>query len=365
MHRIGLLGFGAIAENGHLPALQSFADVEVVAVADLSAERRQLARELLPGCEVFHTPLELIERADITGVDICTPPSTHADLVEAACVRGLEAIICEKPFVLSEDEFERVAGARERSGSRIISVNNWMHSHLGRRVREVLDAGSIGDIRRVELRTGRLDAARGNAGWQPGWRTTVAHAGGGIILDHGWHQLYLLMDWMNAWPQSVSCVARTVDPRHAPVEDEATIRLHFPDGEGCIELSWTSAERSNSGSIQGTRGSIEVHDDRIVVRNAEGTRDLFFGERLTQSSYHPDWFTVMLECSILSPNRAEADRNFAEAGVLVSTIRAAYRSAQHDGEPRSVRFVADGVPGVRGKRADPPSVDGGGPDTPT
>lgn len=364
MHRIGLLGFGAIAENAHLPALQSFEDIEVAAVADLSTERLQRARELLPGCDVFPTPLELIERADITGVDICTPPSTHADLVEAACARGLETIICEKPFVLSEDEFERVARARDKSGSRVISVNNWMHSHLGRRVREVLNAGSIGEIQRVELRTGRPDAARGNAGWQPGWRTTLAHAGGGIILDHGWHQLYLLMDWMNAWPRSVSCVARTVDPRHAPVEDEATIRLQFPHGEGCIELSWTSAERSNSGSIAGTQGSIEIHDDRIVVQNAEGTRELAFGERLTQSSYHPDWFTIMLECSILGSSRAEADRNFAEAGVLVSTIGAAYRSAQHDGASRTVRFVVDGVPGVRGKRADPSHVDGTGPDTP-
>src|SRR5438309_8080891 len=114
MHRIGLVGFGAIAENGHLPALESFDNVEVVAIADLSPQRLQRARELLPAATLFSDPLELIGNADISGVDICTPPSTHAALVEAACARGLQTIICEKPFLLSEEEYARVACAREK-----------------------------------------------------------------------------------------------------------------------------------------------------------------------------------------------------------------------------------------------------------
>lgn len=33
--RIGLVGFGSIAEHGHLPAWRSFPDVEVAAIADI------------------------------------------------------------------------------------------------------------------------------------------------------------------------------------------------------------------------------------------------------------------------------------------------------------------------------------------
>src|SRR5919206_3946530 len=138
MRRIGLIGFGSIAEHGHLPAWQAFPDVEVVAVADLSARRLDHAREVLPDASLYDTPLDLITGADIDGVDICTPPSTHLDLILAACGRGLEDIVCEKPLVLSEEEYVRVAHAREASGSRVISVNNWMHSDLNRQVLNVI-----------------------------------------------------------------------------------------------------------------------------------------------------------------------------------------------------------------------------------
>lgn len=335
MRRIGLVGFGSIAENGHLPALQSLPGVEVVAVADVSEERLARAHALLPEAKLFDRPLDLIARGDVTGVDICTPPNTHADLIVAACDRGLADVICEKPLVLSEDEYLQVARARQDSGSRVVSVNNWMHSDLYRHVSSVLQEEAIGEVRSIELRTGRTKAALGNGGWLPHWRTDLRHAGGGIILDHGWHQLYLLLGWMRAPIRTVRAMARTSDPRHAPVEDEATVELEFSRGTGRVELSWTASERSNGGFIAGSDGSIAIHDDRIQVQAGRSTRELKFAGRLTQSSYHPDWFQAMFRCNLIDDDRTEADRNFAEAGVLVSTIQAAYDSARTGGAPCS------------------------------
>jgi UDP-N-acetylglucosamine 3-dehydrogenase len=337
MCRIGLVGFGSIAEKGHLPALQSFSGVEVVAVADVSAERLARARELLPNATLYDSPLDLITGGEVTGVDICTPPNTHADVIIAACARGLADVICEKPLVLTEEEYRRVARAREQSGSRVVSVNNWMHSDLNRHVSAVLNAETIGSVHSIELRTGRPAAALGNEGWMPRWRTDLTHSGGGIILDHGWHQFYLLLGWMREPIQSVSATARTVNPRHAPVEDEATVEVQFATGTGHVELSWASKARTNDGFIQGSDGTIAIHDDRIEVKSGAGTRELRFAGRLTQSSYHPDWFQAMYHCNLLDADRTEADRNFAEAGVLVSTIQAAYDSAKAGGTPAAHR----------------------------
>lgn len=333
MRRMGLVGFGSIAENGHLPALQSLAQVEVVAVADISPERREQAHALLPSAALFDSPLRLIEQADVTGIDICTPPRTHAELIVAACRRGLADIVCEKPLVLSEEEYLGVSQARAQSGSRVISVNNWMHSELNRQVLAELDAGSIGSVRSIELCTGRPDNALGTAGWMPHWRTDLAHAGGGIILDHGWHQFYLLMGWMREPMEAVQATTRTVNPRHLPVEDEAVVTMRFSSGTGRVELSWTASNRTNGGIIRGSAGTIAIYDDRIVVRNERGKKETRFKERLTQSSYHADWFVQMFRYNMLDDDRAEADRNFAEAGVLVNAIGAAYRSAQQGGMP--------------------------------
>lgn len=333
MRRIGLIGFGAIAEHGHLPAWQSFRDVEVVAIADLSADRLDRARASVPSAELYDSPSELIDRADIDGVDICTPPTTHASLILAACRRGLADIVCEKPLVLSEDEYIAVARAKDAAGSRVISVNNWAHSDLNRHVSAALDEGAIGDVERVELRIGRPDCALGNTGWMPRWRTDVSHAGGGIILDHGWHQFYLLLGWMATPVESVSAVTRTVDPRHLPVEDEALIDMRFIRGHGRIELSWAADGRTNEGMILGSRGTIRAYDDRILVTNDCSSTEVPFESRLSQSSYHPEWFEAVFRYNVLDKSPSEADRNFAEAGAVVSAIRAAYRSAQERGAP--------------------------------
>lgn len=333
MHRIGFIGFGTIAEHGHLPALLSFPEIEVVAVADLSCERRKRARAVLPGAEIYDAPFDLLRHRDLTGIVICTPPNSHAVLIEAACRRGLQTVICEKPFVLSAAEYAQVRHARDRSGARVISVNNWMHAHLNRRVREVVSAGWIGDIKAVRLHTGRTQAARGSESWRPLWRIDPADAGGGILLDHGWHQLYLLNAWMRARPHTVACVTRTVDARHAPVEDEATLELSYPGGSGRLELRWTASERRNGGCIIGSTGRLDIHDDHVTVRSARGVRTLPFDDRLTRSSYHPEWFQAMLASTLLPVDGAEADRTFHEAGLLVDTIATSYRSARLGGVP--------------------------------
>jgi predicted dehydrogenase len=192
---------------------------------------------------------------------------------------------------------------------------------------------AIGAVRTVELRIGRPDCARGNAGWRPDWRTDLTYAGGGIILDHGWHQLYLLLGWMRAPVEAVSAVTRTTNQRHYPVEDEALIDMLFPSAHGRIELSWVANGRTNGGMIRGSRGTITIHDDRLVIENSAGERELSFLGRLSESSYHPEWFRATFRANVLDERRDEADRNFAEAGVLVSAIQACYRSAQESGLP--------------------------------
>lgn len=344
MRRIALVGFGSIAENGHLPALQSFADVEVTAVADVAPERLSAAHSLLPEAALFDSPEELIARADVEVVDICTPPSTHAELILASCRRGIPTIVCEKPLVLSVLEYQRIVRARDESGARLISVNNWLHSDLFRLVDRALQEGCIGCVRSVRLRTERPSAARGHAGWVPKWRTDLAYSGGGIMLDHGWHQLYLLLGWIRQPLESVSARTRTADPRNHPVEDEAVVTLTFSSARGRIELFWTAPGRSNDGLIEGADGNIIIFDDRIVVHNSAVVRELSFKGKLTQSSYHPDWFREVFRYNVLDTDRREADRNFAEAGVLVSVMSAAYRSARDGGE--EIRPELSGVPGA-------------------
>ena len=56
----------------------------------------------------------------------------------------------------------------------------------------------------------------------------------------------------------------------------------------------------------------------------------------------------MFEYNILGTDRTEADRNFAEAGHLVSVIQAAYRSAAQGGTLVTPSVRLDGTESLEG-----------------
>src|SRR5580692_5675353 len=82
-----LVGYGFIMERGHAAGYRARAegrsdsDVEIVAVADVSAERRALAQRHFPGARVYATHGELFAaERELDFCDIATPPSDHAEI---------------------------------------------------------------------------------------------------------------------------------------------------------------------------------------------------------------------------------------------------------------------------------------------
>src|SRR5262245_55475485 len=107
--RGGVVGYGFIAGSGHIPAYaertRTRCDVEIVAVADVSARRREKARQEVPGARIYESAEALLcaEGSGLDFVDIATPPVDHARIAKAALERGLH-VLCEKPLAMNTDE---------------------------------------------------------------------------------------------------------------------------------------------------------------------------------------------------------------------------------------------------------------------
>ena len=84
--RGGIVNFGFIAEKGHLPAYHRSEQLEIVAVADVCAARREAAARAIPGARIYESDEALIRdgRRDLDFVDITTPPYAHATVARAA-----------------------------------------------------------------------------------------------------------------------------------------------------------------------------------------------------------------------------------------------------------------------------------------
>src|ERR1700704_5674116 len=98
-----LIGFGFIAEKGHVPAyLAAPEQFEIVAIADVCAARREKARQCLPKARIYSDTKSLLqeESRKVDFVDIATPPCDHAAIAHAAFEHGLH-VFCEKPVATS------------------------------------------------------------------------------------------------------------------------------------------------------------------------------------------------------------------------------------------------------------------------
>ena len=320
-----LVGFGQVAERAHAPAFAR-SGLAVAAVADASPERLRAALAAFPGARGYAT-LEALLAAEkeIEFVDIATPPFLHGRLALAAIEAGRH-VLCEKPLCVDLAEFEGLSRRAAAAGRRLFTVHNWAHSPQWLKVFELASSGALGEIRHVELHALRTRPAAGSL---PGdWRTEAAKAGGGILVDHGWHNLYLLHRLIPEAPRRVSGRLHPEGGRTA--EDEATLFLEYPEATALVHLSWRAGLRSNWAAVVGSRARLELRDSSVVVEGSDAPPRAFeFPEKLSAGSAHPDWFAgTLAEFEAALEDRAAARRNAEEAAFCLRTISRAYQAAR-------------------------------------
>ena len=241
-----MVGFGEVARNGHWPGYEKHPDIEIVAVVDRSAERRAVAASVLPRVSTFSALDEVPASLSIDFADICTPPSLHSPPMLEALGRGWH-VLCEKPFLLDPVELDI---ARQRAISAhvaLMPVHNWKYAPIVRAATAALRSGAVGGLTRVEIETSRMQAAPTADAGVKNWRRDPAIAGGGILMDHGWHSVYLALHWFGERATGVH--ASLHRPPGGDVEDEAAVTIDFPSGAATIALTWNgiAPERDASG----------------------------------------------------------------------------------------------------------------------
>ncbi|HEX4046249.1 MAG TPA: Gfo/Idh/MocA family oxidoreductase, partial [Elusimicrobiota bacterium] len=183
---------------------------------------------------------------------------------------------------------------------------------------EVAASGALGAIRHAEIRVLRT---RPSVSALPGdWRKDPAVSGGGILVDHGWHNLYLIRRLLGPRARLVSALLL---PEGA-VDETATALVAAPGADGVVHLSWRASERSNSAFVAGEKGTAELSDDVLELR-ANGTRETIrFAEKLSAGSAHPEWLAAMWPAFEAECAGAGRGGNLAQAAFCLDAIRAAY-----------------------------------------
>jgi len=262
--RGAIIGFGFIAEKGHLPAYLHSEQLEIVAVADICAARREAAANALPGARIYEDYNAFLTTAgrDLDFIDITTPPYVHASIARAALDSGLH-VMCEKPLATTVEDARSAIEQADRSRRVLFPVENYKHAPVIIAVRQLLETGLIGTVQDVTLSTFRNTHARGVKEWKESWRREKRYAGGGVAMDHGSHTFYLAFEWLRSYPTSIT--AKMLTRGSFDTEDTLVGSATFPTGMAAVHLTWNAGVRKVIYTIHGDRGSIRVEDDDIQV----------------------------------------------------------------------------------------------------
>ncbi|HWU90838.1 MAG TPA: Gfo/Idh/MocA family oxidoreductase [Kofleriaceae bacterium] len=326
--RGGIVGFGFIAERGHLPAYAAHPErFEIAAIADPCAARREHARRALPRARVYDRTATMLASEALDFVDIATPPSAHAAICHSALEHGLH-VICEKPLATSEEEALAMLAHASHARRVLFPSHNYHHAPVIRAVRELLDGGALGEVHLVTLQTLRPTHARGVSEWLPDWRRDRRYAGGGIAMDHASHAFYLAFDWLGAYPTSVTA---HLDHRAGlGTEDGFSCAATFPNGTAIAHLTWNAGVRKVIYSLHGARGALTIEDDAIqlALRDSGEVRRLTAGSDWMDAS-HAAWFST-LQAEFLDAIRTQqfVGRHAIDALQSVRWIETAYASAR-------------------------------------
>jgi predicted dehydrogenase len=247
--RWGILGVAKINER-LLPAFARAANVDLRAIASRSPARAQAAAATA-GIPVAHAGYEaLLDDPQIDAVYIPLPNTLHGEWTIKAADRG-KHVLCEKPLATTAAEAQRIVAHCRARKIALLDGFMWPHHARTARLRQFLDSGAIGPVRRVAgaftFRMETLDPA--NIRLQP-------ELGGGSLLDVGCYPVYGIRWAFGSEPVRVFATARY---EHG-VDVEMSGLLHLADGRlGSFDCGFTLPYRGHF-EIVGTEGVVRVAD---------------------------------------------------------------------------------------------------------
>lgn len=252
--RWGIIGCGNVTEVKSGPGFQKAQNSSLVAVmrrnGDLARDYAQ--RHGVPNW--YDTAEALIHDPDVDAVYIATPPASHKQYT-LLCAQAGKPVYVEKPMALNTAECQQMIQACQAAHVPLFVA--YYRRALARflKVKELLAAGAIGDVRFVTVTLTQPLAADLLHAQQLPWRLIPEISGGGLFVDLAAHMLDIL-DFLLGPVTSVQGFASNQAHQYQ-AEDIVSGTFVFESGVHAVGTwCFTSYNRRDITEIVGTAGQI-------------------------------------------------------------------------------------------------------------
>jgi predicted dehydrogenase len=244
--RWGIVATGGIAAT-FAADLRLLPDAAVVAVGSRRQETADAFARELDVPRAFATYEELVTDDQVDAVYVSTPHPGHHDAAMLAIEAG-KAVLVEKPFTMDAAEAGRLVAAARSHGVFLMEAM-WTRflPHVVR-LREILAAGSLGEVTTVTAEHGQWFAH------DPQHRLFAPDLGGGALLDLGIYPVSFASMVLGT-PNRVTAAS---DPAFTGVDATTSAVLQHDGGAQAVVTCSLRAAGVNAAAVTGTEARVEI-----------------------------------------------------------------------------------------------------------
>jgi len=330
--RFAVIGTGFWA-NYQIPAWFEMDGVELVALYNRTKSKAEAVAGRFGVPRVYDNVEQLLDQERLDFVDIITDVDTHAPFVEMAARRGV-GVICQKPMAPKLAVARQMVELCEQKGVPFFIHENWRWQSPIRKVKELLDAGVIGNVFKARVTFCSAFPVFDN---QPFLRELEEF----ILTDIGSHILDVCR-FLFGEASTLYCQTARVNPG-IKGEDVANVLMKMKNGVSCFaEMSYASILEFEAFPqtfilVEGEKGSLHLtRDYEVRITERGGTKAVKAEPRMY------DWLDpkyALVHSSIVDCNRdilnglqgkGNAETTGKDNLETVRLVHAAYESARNN-----------------------------------
>lgn len=261
-----VIGLGGQSLNDHIPALLRSPVVEIVGACDTNLHARKAFQNKFPQLSkvvVVDSTERLLQKVPAKIAVVAVPHDRYFDIVAMLCERGV-CFLKEKPLARNLDEAEMMLSMPSFAQCGFVAAQR-RYSGLYRQARALITELGSPYLFHATYKL-NIDAPH------DGWRGNRSLAGGGCLIDMGYHLVDQLLWWFGE-PQKVHAQisAMAVPDSDYDAEDSATISFRYASGlHGTLLISRAAGEKREEYELYGSKGYLVGSKKQLVAANRQG-----------------------------------------------------------------------------------------------
>lgn len=320
MIKFGVLGCANIANKRVIPAINEASNAETYAIASRNAEKVEQFKNEHGFKKTYLSYDELLDDKEVEAVYIPLPNGLHYEWAIKALKKG-KNVLCEKPLGTSQKEVEEMFKVANENNCLLMEAFASRQSPINFKVKELMDANTIGKIKHIESTFCFLLQNKENV-------RLSGELKGGATYDVGCYNLNLIRYLAGSEPIEIKAVGEVNEEQK--IDLSSTVVLKFENGIVAMSHCGFNQNFRSEFTVYGEQGSIHVPSGfnesgnlTMIIKNNDGQTALFINSRNNYTLEIENFSNSLLgkEIPLITPqdsinNAKVIDKTLEQLGLL-------------------------------------------------